>query len=179
MDNDQAQGVQIIPIAEEHIQGFHACLDAVCRERRYLGMVVGPPLSNARDFCRSNIEHAVPQYVALDDGVVVGWCDISPNRREGFRHCGELGMGVRRDHRRRGIGERLMLQTIARAREMGLERVELEVYASNRAAIALYEKHGFAVEGIKRRARKLDGAYDDVICMVLFLDQDQPGEAAH
>jgi RimJ/RimL family protein N-acetyltransferase len=179
MDNNQAQRVQITPIAEEHIEGFHACLDAVCRERQYLGMVLGPPLAGTRDFCRFNIEHAVPQYVALDDGVVVGWCDITPNRREGFRHCGELGMGVRRDHRRQGIGKRLMIQTIARAREIGLERVELQVFASNRAALALYEKQGFAIEGIKKRARKLDGAYDNVVCMALFLDQDQPGEATH
>jgi RimJ/RimL family protein N-acetyltransferase len=171
MDDKQAQAIRIVPIAEEHIEGFHACLDAVCRERRYLGMLQAPPLASVRDFVQSNIENSVPQFVALHDGIVVGWCDISPNRREGFRHCGELGMGVRRDHRRQGIGERLTAKTIARAREIGLERVELQVYASNRPAIALYEKLGFAVEGIHKRGRKVDGVYDDVVCMALFLDE--------
>jgi RimJ/RimL family protein N-acetyltransferase len=172
MDDEQKRAIQIVPITEEHIEGFHACLDAVCRERRYLGLLQAPSLASVRDFVQSNIEHGVPQFVALDDGIVVGWCDISPNRREGFGHCGELGMGVRRDHRRRGIGERLTIRTIARAREIGLERVELQVYASNRPAIALYEKLGFVVEGIKKRGRKIDGAYDDVVCMALFLDEN-------
>jgi RimJ/RimL family protein N-acetyltransferase len=172
MSAKQAQTVRIVPIAEEHIDGFHACLDAVCRERRYLAMLQAPPLSSVRKFCRSNIEQGVPQMVALDGGIVVGWCDILPNSRDGFSHCGELGMGVSRDLRRQGIGIRLVAQTIARAREIGIERVELDVYASNQAAIALYEKLGFAVEGVKKRARKLDGVYDDVICMALFLTKD-------
>lgn len=48
-------------------------------------------------------------------------------------------------------------------------RVELEVFASNTAAIALYEKLGFVVEGRKSRARKVDGAYDDDLIMARFL----------
>jgi hypothetical protein len=31
--------IQIVPIAEEHIEGFRRCLDAVARERRYPGFV--------------------------------------------------------------------------------------------------------------------------------------------
>ena len=31
--------IQILPIAEEHIEGFRLCLDAVAHERRYLGFV--------------------------------------------------------------------------------------------------------------------------------------------
>lgn len=31
--------IQIIPAAEEHIEGFHQCLDAVACERRYLALV--------------------------------------------------------------------------------------------------------------------------------------------
>ena len=168
-NDEQAQTIRIVPIAEEHIDSFRACLDAVCRERRYLGMLQAPPLSSVRSFCQSNIEHGVPQMVALQDGIVVGWCDIVPNSRQGFSHCGQLGMGVSRELRRQGIGTRLIAQTMARAREIGIERVELEVYASNQAAIALYEKLGFTVEGVKKRARKLDGIYDDVICMAMFL----------
>ena len=59
--------------------------------------------------------------------------------------------------------------TIEKAKHTGLERIELEVFASNDPAIALYKKLGFAVEGLKRKALKRDGIYDDVIQMaVLF-----------
>jgi ribosomal protein S18 acetylase RimI-like enzyme len=93
---------------------------------------------------------------------VIGWCDVLPGWLEGLDHCGELGMGVRKDHRRRGIGQRLLLRAIEEAKAVGLERIELDVFATNVAAIRLYEKLGFGVEGLKQRARKIDGRYDDI-----------------
>ena len=106
--------------------------------------------------------------VALSGGEVVGWCDIAPLRLEGFTHCGSLGMGVRADFRRLGIGARLLERTIAAAREIGIERVELEVFASNVPAVRLYEQAGFVVEGVKKKGRKLDGEYDDLVQMALL-----------
>ena len=88
--------IRVVPIAEQHIEGFHQCLDSVARERRYLGFLEAPPLESTRQFVQSNIASGVPQFVALDGERVVGWCDISPSRRQGFAHCGELGMGCTR-----------------------------------------------------------------------------------
>jgi len=161
--------VQIVPIAEQHIESYHACLDAVARERLYLAFLQAPPLGSTREFVLSNIAKDVAQFVALGSGEVIGWCDVLPMKLEGFTHCGMLGMGVRKDYRRRGIGERLILRTISRAREKGLERIELEVFASNVAAIRLYEKVGFIIEGLKKRARKIDERYDDLVEMALLL----------
>jgi RimJ/RimL family protein N-acetyltransferase len=56
-----------------------------------------------------------------------------------------------------------------KSREKGLERIELEVYGSNKSAIRLYERAGFVVEGVKKRARKLDGEYDDLVQMAVFI----------
>ena len=55
-----------------------------------------------------------------------------------------------------------------------MERIELEVFASNARAIALYESLGFMREGLKRRTRKLDDAYDDDLVMALLLDSRRP-----
>ena len=63
----------------------------------------------------------------------------------------------------------MMERTISKAKARGIERVELEVYASNVPAVSLYEKRGFLHEGVKRRARKLDGVYDDILVMALFI----------
>lgn len=161
--------ISILPITEEHIEGFHRCLDSVARERLYLSFVKAPPLASAREFVRSNIAQDVPQFVAVHEGVVVGWCDISPMSQEGFTHSGSLGMGVHKGYRRRGVGEQLIRATLEKAIKQGLERIELEVFASNEPAIRLYEKLGFVVEGTKKQARKLDGVYDDIICMALFV----------
>jgi len=161
--------IRIVPMAEEHIDSFRSCLDAVSRERRYLALTQAPPADAVREFIRSAIARRVPQFVGLEVEQVIGWCDIFPHERESFAHVGRLGMGVLPQYRHQGIGKRLAEKTIAQARGIGLERIELDVYASNEAAIALYKRLGFAIEGVKRKGRKLDGIYDDVVVMGLLL----------
>ena len=72
-------------------------------------------------------------------------------------------------YRGQGIGQRLAERAIAQAKGIGLERIELDAYASNEPAIRLYEKLGFVVEGTKKKGRKLDGVYDDVFVMALIM----------
>ena len=168
--SNRLSNVQILQIAEEYITGFHQCLDSVARERLYLGFVEAPAPDVIREFVRSNIAQDLPQFVAVEGDTVVGWCDILPESLQGFTHCGRLGMGVHKDFRGKGIGERLVAATLDKAHEKKLERVELEVYASNQPAIELYKKVGFVVEGVKKKGRKLDGVYDDVVCMALLFE---------
>ncbi len=169
MDLKTIEEIKTVPIAEEHIEGFYRCLDSVARERLYLAFLQAPPFESTRQFVLSNIANHVPQFVALHGSDIVGWSDISPLRREGFTHCGALGMGVRKDYRRLGIGTRLLECSLCAASELGLERIELEVFASNTPAIRLYEKAGFVIEGVKKKGRKLDGEYDDLVQMALLI----------
>jgi RimJ/RimL family protein N-acetyltransferase len=168
-DPDPTPEVQILPISERCIEGYHACLDEVARERLYLGFVEAPPLHSTREFVRRIIAEGIPQFVALLDDRVVGWCDVIPMKMEGFTHSGELGMGLRRAYRGRGIGRRLLHAALAAAQELGLERVELEVFASNTPAVKLYESEGFEIEGVKKKARFIDGKYDDLLMMAKFI----------
>lgn len=158
--------IQIIPIREEYIEGFHACLDSVARERKYLSRMEAPPIEVVRKFVRANISH----FLALDAGIVVGWCDVIANSIEGFTHSGRLGMGVLREFRGKGIGEKLARAAIRKTKQKGIEKVVLSVFGSNFAAIKLYEKLGFAIEGVRKKVRKIDETYDDMIEMALFLD---------
>jgi hypothetical protein len=68
----------VVPIAEEHIEGFRAGLDTVARERRYLTFLEAPSLEETRRFVRRNIREGCPQCVALVEDKVVGWCDALP-----------------------------------------------------------------------------------------------------
>jgi ribosomal-protein-alanine N-acetyltransferase len=52
--------------------------------------------------------------------------------------------------RRRGVGERLITALHEKAKEMGAERVMLEVRASNAAAIALYKKYGYEKISVRK-----------------------------
>jgi ribosomal protein S18 acetylase RimI-like enzyme len=106
--------------------------------------------------------------VAVDAGAVVGWCDAIPGDA-GAAHVARMGMAVAKPYRGQGIGRRLMEAVIEKARQNGIEKIELSVYASNLGAVALYVSAGFATEGKKLRGRLVDGSYDDVVLMGLFL----------
>ena len=77
-------------------------------------------------------------------------------------------MAVLANFRGQGIGKQLLQATLGRARDIGFERVELEVYADNDRAITLYRDAGFVIEGYRHRARKLGGIYSDIITMATF-----------
>jgi ribosomal protein S18 acetylase RimI-like enzyme len=142
-------------------------LDAVARERRHLALLEAPPLEETRTFIRKLLQTGA-QHLALDEaGQVVGWCDVARGLRPGFTHTGHLGMGLAAHVRGRGLGRRLADASIAAVRARGVERIELEVFASNTAACALYARLGFVTEGVKRKGRFLDGQFDDIVIMAL------------
>jgi ribosomal protein S18 acetylase RimI-like enzyme len=163
--------IEIVRITEAHAAGFHACLDTVAREKRYLAQTTAPPLESMQSFVRDSVRNNVAQYVALDGDTLVGWCDVFGDCATAVAHCGTLGMGVLADYRGRGIGTRLINATLAHAQRQGLVRVELEVRIDNTTAIRLYERVGFAPEGRKRKRLRFDGAYFDALAMGLLFDE--------
>src|SRR5947209_8409983 len=120
--------IAIRPITAMDFDGFHICLDAVARERKYLAMVSAPPLEQTRQWLADSLAQDAIRLVAVDQARVLGWCDIDTHVWEGFGHSGRLGMGVLSAYRGQGIGSALLEKTLAVARDRHLERVELEVY---------------------------------------------------
>jgi ribosomal protein S18 acetylase RimI-like enzyme len=162
--------IEIVPIAEGHIDGVHRALDSVARERRYLAFLEAPPIESTRAFVLDNIKRGHPQFVALSpNSEVVGWCDVMAMSRPTQAHRGVLGIGLLPQFRGQGIGTKLTKKALVAARAFGLHRVELTVREHNTGAIELYKKEGFAIEGVQRDAVLVDGVYENVVCMaVLF-----------
>lgn len=79
-------------------------------------------------------------------------------------------MFVAREWRGRGVGSALMQAAIAWGRERSLHKLTLSVFPHNAAAIALYEKFGFVVEGRRvKQMRRQSGELWDLIDMGLLL----------
>ena len=58
---------------------------------------------------------------------------------------------VKKDFRKKGIGNELLEQLIKLAKENGKGKITLEVNSTNLAAIKLYEKNGFKNVGFRRK----------------------------
>jgi ribosomal protein S18 acetylase RimI-like enzyme len=161
--------VKIQYASESLLPSFREALDQVARERIYIEMVEAPPLEKVLAFHGEVIQKNQPVYFAVHGEKVVGWCDILPERNPRRSHRGGLGMGLLPGYRRQGLGSQLLVRTLSHAQEIGLEKVELEVFTENLGAVALYKKFGFEIEGTLKHYRKLDGKYFDCLVMAKFL----------
>ena len=125
------------------------------------------------EFWRKRIEEMpvgsnVPELfiVAERDGSVVGNAGLTPVHGVRRRHAMGLGLSVAHAAQGQGVGNALMQALVDWAdRWANVLRLELTVFTDNAAAIALYRKFGFEIEGTHRAYALRDGAYADVLAM--------------
>jgi RimJ/RimL family protein N-acetyltransferase len=160
-----AVDVEIVPISRRHIAGFHATLDSVAKERRYLAMLEAPSLMRTRRFVLNSLKDGAVHVVAIAGDTVVGWCDLRPKAAPALRHTAVLGMGIVAPYRGRGIGGRMLAATLEFALARGIRRSELTVRADNAAAIALYQRFDFIQEGTCRNYMRVDDVDYDALLM--------------
>lgn len=162
------QEFAVVPTQEAHFPSLYTAFDSIARERRYLAFLQAPPKEAAWAFYRHLVDADLCHFVAVHAGQVVGWCDILPLSGEARAHAGTLGMGVIAGYRRQGLGRRLIQAALAKAHAQGMSRIELSVRTDNLAAKTLYERVGFAIEGVQRNALQIDGQNYDAYCMALL-----------
>lgn len=97
--------------------------------------------------------------VALEEKKVVGYAGMWLILDEAH----VTNLAVHPDYRGLGIGRALMREMIFRAAFLGAVRMTLEVRASNRPAIALYQSLGFHREG--RRKGYYEDTKEDALIM--------------
>lgn len=123
---------------------------------------------------RSKIEDAVlggDFLLAAEDGgkTIVGYMWAERGRMNRILHTAYIVVGIRESYRRQGIGTEFFAKLDEWARKNRVVRLELTVECANTAAIHLYEKNGFVVEGRRVRSMKLDNAFVDEFYMAKLL----------
>jgi L-phenylalanine/L-methionine N-acetyltransferase len=104
--------------------------------------------------------------VAERGGEVVGNAGVHAPAHVRRRHAATIGMAVATQAQGQGVGTALMRAIVDWADGWAqLLRLELTVYADNAAALALYRKFGFEVEGTHRAYAIRDGVYVDALAM--------------
>lgn len=102
------------------------------------------------------------------DGAVVGNCEIMMNSRFRTSHRATLAIAIRKAYWGRGIGTFMFeaLESIAR-HHGGITQLELECFAVNTRAQALYRKMGFELDYVHHDALRLsDGTLTDEYGMI-------------
>jgi ribosomal-protein-alanine N-acetyltransferase len=93
------------------------------------------------------------------DGAIVGFCSF-------WRVLDELhinNLAVLPERRREGVATALLQRVVDDAAELGTRRMMLEVRRSNTAALALYQRFGFSVAGV--RSRYYTNPFEDALVL--------------
>jgi L-amino acid N-acyltransferase YncA len=127
----------------------------------------------------ATFEHAVPsweQWSAVrlsmpclvarhSAGDVIGWVALSPtSSRHVYRGVGSVGIYVDPDFAGRGVGTALLSELIATSEGAGIWTLEAGIFPENASSIALHERCGFQLVGVRRRVGQMqDGRWRDVL----------------
>ena len=124
--------MEVVPMRRCHVPQV-AALEKVCFSDPWSEQSVAGELSNPLSVWLVCVEKdRVLGYVGSQ--TVLGETDM-------------MNVAVSPDARRRGIGEKLILELVERLKERDSHCLTLEVRATNAPAIALYEKLGFTQVG--------------------------------
>jgi ribosomal protein S18 acetylase RimI-like enzyme len=109
--------------------------------------------------------------VAEREGTVAGHAFLESLSLAATSHVVRLTIAVHEGHQRQGVGRALMNELLRWARaNPRVEKVELQVRASNDGAIALYRSLGFVEEGRKTKRLKIGAdEYLDDVYMALWV----------
>lgn len=128
--------------------------------------------SQAFPWSRRNFEDALaagyPAWVLRISDALVGFCVAMPTPDD----VHVLVIAISADHRRQGLGKRLLAQVEQLAIDHGVDRVLLEVRPSNLKALAFYRQTGFERIGIRRGYYPAGkGAREDALVMARCVNQ--------
>lgn len=96
---------------------------------------------------------------------------VSCLQRKRNAHNCELAVSVKKHHWNKGIGSAVMEELIRFAKDHGgIRNIHLGVKAGNQNAIKLYKKFGFVKVGVRKDYFNINGTYDDLVLMELYLN---------
>ena len=105
---------------------------------------------------------------AFDGSRLVGNASLScVMEKQKTMHRATFGMAILKSDWGQGLGKKILSELIAFAKQAGYEFLELEVSASNMAAVHLYQALGFVTYGKRPRSLRLkSGGYYDELLML-------------
>src|SRR5690625_4421751 len=118
--------------------------------------------------------------VAEEDGKILGLYIVHPNHVGRCGHIANASYAVRSDQKGKGIGEKLVIDSLEIARSLGFRIMQFNaVVVTNEGAIHLYKKLGFTALGvIPNGFKQKDGSYVDMIPFYIEIGVDKQGKSS-
>jgi L-amino acid N-acyltransferase YncA/predicted O-methyltransferase YrrM len=116
-------------------------------------------------FREHSSEH-YPFWVVESEGRVIAWLDFKRFLpRYAYRGTAEISVYVDEEFRRRGVGQRLLEQAIARAPSLGILALAGLIFGHNEPSLKLFQCLGFERWGFFPGVAQLDGVERDLVVM--------------
>jgi L-amino acid N-acyltransferase YncA len=97
---------------------------------------------------------------------VAGWAALAPvSDRCAYRGVAWDSVYVRREARARGIGQLLLERLVRDADAAGIWTLQAGIFPENAASIALHQRCGFRIVGVRERLGRQDGTWRDVVLL--------------
>lgn len=163
----------IRPIRASDSQSFLDLLHALDSETSFMMLEPGERNTTATEQ-EGRIRNLLSQpnqmiLVAEGEGELAGYVLAEGGEFRRNRRTAYIVAGVRQSHAGRGLGSRLFAEIEAWAVQTGIHRLELTVMTHNQRAVALYQRMGFQIEGVKKDSLLVGGAYVDEYYMAKIL----------
>ncbi|MDW0115979.1 GNAT family N-acetyltransferase [Sporosarcina thermotolerans] len=114
-------------------------------------------------------EDASTILISENEGALTGYLMVIAGGSKRNKHSAYLVIGISREFRGQGIGKALFAELDNWARKQNLHRLELTVMKTNAPGVALYEKAGFQIEGVKKNSLLVNGEYIDEYYMAKLI----------
>lgn len=127
----------------------------------------------------ATFEQAAPEWRQWDEGhmaccrliaaagmEVLGFAALSPvSRRAVYRGVAEVSVYVAEGARSKGVGRALLAALIQESEREGIWTLQAGILPENAASVALHQKLGFRVVGVREKIGAMNGRWRDVVLM--------------
>jgi RimJ/RimL family protein N-acetyltransferase len=148
---------------------FNKLFHQICNESEY--MLFAPNEANISDEAQLNRIKSIKKssnskiFIAEIDNELIGFLILRGDEFRRRAHIRYIAMGVLREYCSKGLGPKLLKAAIEDCEKMNIKRMELVVDVLNVRGIKLYQRMGFEIEGIFRKAKLIDGVFTDQYSM--------------
>ena len=154
-----------------------ALLDQIGQESNFTSLD-----ENGIEMTKSEMQHFIDKQSQSDNQItllaflndeLVGVINITADQRPRVRHIGDVFLGIKKAYCGNGLASILMGEAIEWAQtSASIRRLQLTVQKRNLAAVHLYKKMGFIVEGLQERGACIEGGeFLDVYLMGRLIDE--------